>query len=560
MQQLATKAFSYSNQILVEESLKGWKEVEYEVVRDKHDNCITVCNMENFDPLGIHTGESIVVAPSQTLTNSEYHKLRKLSIEIVKSIGIVGECNVQYALDPESEDYRVIEVNARLSRSSALASKATGYPLAFVAAKLALGYGLHELKNSVTKTTTAFFEPALDYLVVKIPRWDLNKFLGVSKEIGSSMKSVGEIMAIGRSFEEAVQKGLRMTGLGMHGFADYKELIVDDIESALKKPTDTRIFVIAAAFNKGWTVEQVFQLTKIDRWFLEKLKNIYDFYPDLQLVVTGSSALAFYINTADLGRRASVYDLPELSYREYLNLAYKTNFQAYGLADILNHHEHLAMDINSKIKSVKLFREYLYLGAYPFVLEGRDKYFDKLESIIDTVIDSDIPAIENITFESRIKLKKLLLMMATTPPFKVNLSELSRKLQTTRDVLVKYLELLNKAGIVKFLSTEGIGHTLLRKPDKIYFSNSNLLYAFQDNPNTGTVRETFFLNQLSVSHRISYPKTGDFFVENKYTFEVGGKTKTLTLIKSLTNAFLAIDDTEYGHKNKIPLWLFGFLY
>lgn len=292
----------------------------------------------------------------------------------------------------------------------------------------------------------------------------------------------------------------------------------------------------------------------------KELKNIYDFYPDLQLVVTGSSALAFYINTADLGRRASVYDLPELSYREYLNLAYKTNFQAYGLADILNHHEHLAMDINSKIKSVKLFREYLYLGAYPFVLEGRDKYFDKLEAIIDTVIDSDIPAIENITFESRIKLKKLLLMMATTPPFKVNLSELSRKLQTTRDVLVKYLELLNKAGIVKFLSTEGIGHTLLRKPDKIYFSNSNLLYAFQDNPNTGTVRETFFLNQLSVSHRISYPKTGDFFVENKYTFEVGGKTKTLTLIKSLTNAFLAIDDTEYGHKNKIPLWLFGFLY
>ena len=282
LQQLATKAFSYSNQILVEESLKGWKEVEYEVVRDKHDNCITVCNMENFDPLGIHTGESIVVAPSQTLTNSEYHKLRKLSIEIVKSIGIVGECNVQYALDPESEDYRVIEVNARLSRSSALASKATGYPLAFVAAKLALGYGLHELKNSVTKTTTAFFEPALDYLVVKIPRWDLNKFLGVSKEIGSSMKSVGEIMAIGRSFEEAVQKGLRMTGLGMHGFADYKELIVDDIESALKKPTDTRIFVIAAAFNKGWTVEQVFQLTKIDRWFLEKLKNIYDLKKELE--------------------------------------------------------------------------------------------------------------------------------------------------------------------------------------------------------------------------------------------------------------------------------------
>ncbi|MCF6341966.1 MAG: carbamoyl-phosphate synthase (glutamine-hydrolyzing) large subunit [Bacteroidales bacterium] len=279
---LAGKAFSYSSQILVEESLKGWKEVEYEVVRDKYDNCITVCNMENFDPLGIHTGESIVVAPSQTLTNSEYHKLRKLSIEIVKSVGIVGECNVQYALDPNSEDYRVIEVNARLSRSSALASKATGYPLAFIAAKLGLGYGLHELKNSVTKTTTAFFEPALDYLVVKIPRWDLNKFIGVSKEIGSSMKSVGEVMAIGRNFEEAVQKGLRMIGLGMHGFTANKELKIDDIEQELTNPTDTRVFVIAEAFRKGWTVEQVFEATKIDRWFLEKLKNIFDLEEDLQ--------------------------------------------------------------------------------------------------------------------------------------------------------------------------------------------------------------------------------------------------------------------------------------
>ena len=276
LQQLADKAFSYSGQILVEESLKGWKEVEYEVVRDKYDNCITVCNMENFDPLGIHTGESIVVAPSQTLTNSEYHKLRKLSIEIVKSVGIVGECNVQYALDPNSEDYRVIEVNARLSRSSALASKATGYPLAFVAAKLGLGYGLHELKNSVTKTTTAFFEPALDYMVVKIPRWDLNKFVGVSKEIGSSMKSVGEVMAIGRNFEEAIQKGLRMIGLGMHGFTANKELKIDDIEKALTNPTDTRIFVVAEAFRQGWTVEAVFDATKIDRWFLEKLKNVFE--------------------------------------------------------------------------------------------------------------------------------------------------------------------------------------------------------------------------------------------------------------------------------------------
>ncbi len=278
---LAVKAFSYSGQILVEESLKGWKEVEYEVVRDKYDNCITVCNMENFDPLGIHTGESIVVAPSQTLTNSEYHKLRMLSIKIVKSIGIVGECNVQYALDPNSEDYRVIEVNARLSRSSALASKATGYPLAFVAAKLALGYGLHELKNSVTKTTTAFFEPALDYMVCKIPRWDLNKFLGVSKEIGSSMKSVGEVMAIGRSFEEVIQKGLRMVGLGMHGFIDEKIYEVDDIASELSKPTDMRIFVIAEALKKGWSVDQVYEKTKIDIWFLEKLKNIYDTYNEL---------------------------------------------------------------------------------------------------------------------------------------------------------------------------------------------------------------------------------------------------------------------------------------
>ncbi len=275
---LAAKAFSYSDQILVEESLKGWKEVEYEVVRDKYDNCITVCNMENFDPLGIHTGESIVVAPSQTLTNSEYHKLRMLSIKIVKAVGIVGECNVQYALDPNSEDYRVIEVNARLSRSSALASKATGYPLAFVAAKLGLGYGLHQLKNSVTKTTTAFFEPALDYLVCKIPRWDLNKFMGVSKEIGSSMKSIGEIMAIGRSFEEVIQKGLRMIGLGMHGFVGNKEYVVENIEEELSHPTDKRIFVIAEAFKNGWSVKQVYEKTKIDIWFLEKLKSIHDTY------------------------------------------------------------------------------------------------------------------------------------------------------------------------------------------------------------------------------------------------------------------------------------------
>lgn len=273
---LLSSAFSYSPQVLVEESLKGWKEVEYEVVRDKYDNCITVCNMENFDPLGIHTGESIVVAPSQTLSNSEYHKLREISIRIIRHIGVIGECNVQFALDPESEDYRVIEVNARLSRSSALASKATGYPLAFVAAKLGLGYGLHELRNSVTKVTTACFEPALDYVVCKIPRWDLNKFSGVSKNIGSSMKSVGEIMAIGRSFEEAIQKGIRMVGLGMHGFvANKQEITIDEIDTELLNPTDRRIFAIAAAFDKGYTIEEIYQKTKIDLWFLQKLHKIH---------------------------------------------------------------------------------------------------------------------------------------------------------------------------------------------------------------------------------------------------------------------------------------------
>ena len=271
---LVEKAFSFSPQVLVEKSLRGWKEVEYEVVRDRYDNCITVCNMENFDPLGIHTGESIVIAPSQTLSNTDYHKLRELAIRIIRHIGIVGECNVQYAYDPQSEDYRVIEVNARLSRSSALASKATGYPLAFVAAKLGLGYGLFELKNSVTKTTSAFFEPALDYVVCKIPRWDLGKFHGVDKELGSSMKSVGEVMAIGRTFEEAIQKGLRMIGQGMHGFVENKELVIPDIDKALREPTDKRIFVISKAFRAGYTVDQVHELTKIDRWFLEKLMNI----------------------------------------------------------------------------------------------------------------------------------------------------------------------------------------------------------------------------------------------------------------------------------------------
>ena len=282
LDKLAEKAFSFSPQVLVEKSLKGWKEVEYEVVRDRFDNCITVCNMENFDPLGIHTGESIVIAPSQTLTNSEYHKLRELAIRIVRHVGIVGECNVQYAFDPESEDYRVIEVNARLSRSSALASKATGYPLAFVAAKLGLGYGLFDLKNSVTKTTSAFFEPALDYVVCKIPRWDLGKFRGVDRELGSSMKSVGEVMAIGRTFEEVIQKGLRMIGQGMHGFVGNHELSIDDVDAALKAPTDKRIFVIEKAFKNGYSVEDVHRLTKIDRWFLRKLYNIYETEEELK--------------------------------------------------------------------------------------------------------------------------------------------------------------------------------------------------------------------------------------------------------------------------------------
>ena len=276
LNKLCEKAFSFSPQVLVEKSLKGWKEIEYEVVRDCYDNCVTVCNMENFDPLGIHTGESIVIAPSQTLTNSEYHKLRALSIKIVRHIGIVGECNVQYAFHPKSDDYRVIEVNARLSRSSALASKATGYPLAFVAAKLGLGYGLFELKNSVTKTTNAFFEPALDYVVCKIPRWDLSKFHGVDKELGSSMKSVGEVMAIGRNFEEAIQKGLRMIGQGMHGFVENKELKINDLDAALREPTDKRVFVISKAMHKDYSVDQIHNLTKIDKWFLEKLKHIID--------------------------------------------------------------------------------------------------------------------------------------------------------------------------------------------------------------------------------------------------------------------------------------------
>ena len=338
----AEEAFSFSPQVLVEKSLRGWKEIEYEVVRDRYDNCITVCNMENFDPLGIHTGESIVVAPSQTLSNAEYHKLRALAIKIIRHIGIVGECNVQYALDPESEDYRVIEVNARLSRSSALASKATGYPLAFVAAKLGLGYGLFELKNSVTKTTSAFFEPALDYVVVKIPRWDLTKFHGVKRQLGSSMKSVGEVMAIGRTFEEALQKGLRMIGQGMHGFVENHEIKIADIEKSLHEPTDMRIFVVSKALKIGYTVDQIHRLTMIDRWFLDKLKHIVTIDQRLKAFAQVSELMAFMDNTelmeyleapefVDLLHEAKVYGFSDFQIGRALGLEGRMSMEQAGL-------------------------------------------------------------------------------------------------------------------------------------------------------------------------------------------------------------------------------------
>ncbi len=320
LNKLAEKAFSFSPQVLVEKSLKGWKEIEYEVVRDRYDNCITVCNMENFDPLGIHTGESIVVAPSQTLTNSEYHKLRALAIKIIRHIGIVGECNVQYAFDPQSEDYRVIEVNARLSRSSALASKATGYPLAFVAAKLGMGYGLFELNNSVTKTTSAFFEPALDYVVCKIPRWDLSKFRGVDKELGSSMKSVGEVMAIGRTFEEAIQKGLRMIGQGMHGFVENKELKIEDVDAALREPTDKRIFVISKAMHlPQYDIDRIHELTRIDKWFLYKLKHIIDIDEALKGLKNNDGTSAEKLD-ATLLREAKVYGFTDFQIARAIGL------------------------------------------------------------------------------------------------------------------------------------------------------------------------------------------------------------------------------------------------
>ena len=342
LEQQAEEAFSFSPQVLVEKSLKGWKEIEYEVVRDKYDNCITVCNMENFDPLGIHTGESIVVAPSQTLSNSEYHKLRALAIKIIRHIGIVGECNVQYALDPNSEDYRVIEVNARLSRSSALASKATGYPLAFVAAKLGLGYGLFELKNSVTKTTTAFFEPALDYVVCKIPRWDLTKFHGVKRQLGSSMKSVGEVMAIGRTFEESLQKGLRMIGQGMHGFVDNHDIKVSDIANAINQPTDTRIFAVSVAMQAGYTIEQIHKLSMIDRWFLQKLEHIIDINERLKSYWQFSEFYEYMVRSEfmefveesdflDLLHEAKAYGFSDFQIARALGFESKFNMEKAGL-------------------------------------------------------------------------------------------------------------------------------------------------------------------------------------------------------------------------------------
>ena len=337
LDKLAEKAFAFSPQVLVEKSLKGWKEIEYEVVRDRYDNCITVCNMENFDPLGIHTGESIVIAPSQTLSNSEYHKLRALAIKIIRHIGIVGECNVQYAFDPQSEDYRVIEVNARLSRSSALASKATGYPLAFVAAKLGMGYGLFELKNSVTKTTSAFFEPALDYVVCKIPRWDLSKFHGVDKELGSSMKSVGEVMAIGRNFEEAIQKGLRMIGQGMHGYVENKELKIADIDAALREPTDKRIFVISKAMHQPeYSIDKIHELTKIDKWFLQKLKHIIDIDERLKRQ---------NINTldADLLREAKVYGFTDFQIARAVGLEQEFDNMHKALLVVRNRRKQLGI-------------------------------------------------------------------------------------------------------------------------------------------------------------------------------------------------------------------------
>lgn len=363
LRKLAASAFSYSPQILVEESLKGWKEVEYEVVRDRYDNCITVCNMENFDPLGIHTGESIVVAPSQTLSNSEYHKLRAIAIKIIRHIGIVGECNVQYALDPASEDYRVIEVNARLSRSSALASKATGYPLAFVAAKLGLGYGLHEIKNSVTKITTACFEPALDYVVCKIPRWDLNKFEGVSKLIGSSMKSVGEIMAIGRTFEEAIQKGLRMVGQGMHGFVGNTDIQFDDLDYALTHPTDLRIFAIAQALEQGYTVERISELTKIDPWFLERLNNIVCF----------AQTLKGYASVTDIDKEVMA-EAKRLGFSDFQIARLVENPEGSMEADVLRVRDHRkSLGVTPKVRRINtVASEYPDLTNYLYVTYGAD--------------------------------------------------------------------------------------------------------------------------------------------------------------------------------------------
>ena len=403
---LVEKAFSFSPQVLVEKSLKGWKEVEYEVVRDRFDNCITVCNMENFDPLGIHTGESIVIAPSQTLSNTDYHKLRELAIRIIRHIGIVGECNVQYAYDPMSEDYRVIEVNARLSRSSALASKATGYPLAFVAAKLGLGYGLFDLNNSVTKTTSAFFEPALDYVVCKIPRWDLGKFHGVDKELGSSMKSVGEVMAIGRTFEEAIQKGLRMIGQGMHGFVENKELVIADLDKALREPTDKRIFVISKAFRAGYTVDQVHELTKIDRWFLEKLMNIMDTSRELHSFMADGELPMIPV---DLLRKAKVQGFSDFQIARALGLeqamdgeeailAVRNFRKSAGILPVVKQIDTLAADV------FEVDASSLAAGDVLFKAERVSYSFDGAEDhTVRISVAQDVEAMEKAQAENEIR-------------------------------------------------------------------------------------------------------------------------------------------------------------
>ena len=391
-----------------------------------------------------------------------------------------------------------------------------------------------------------------------------NKFLRLLGSVGSSPRRYlyDQINWDERFIIITGQRGVGKTTLVLQHIKSYQAdledvlyVSLDDIYFSAHSLTELveefvmnggrYLFIDEAHRYPGWTQE---------------IKNIYDFYRDLQIIVTGSSALSFFISSADLGRRAAVYHLPELSFREYLYFSGYSLFEPLELQDILKDHEKIALEINTKIKSVKLFREYIRYGAFPFFLEGREKYTDKVEWMIHTVIDNDIPAIENIGYESRLKIKKFLLMMATSVPFRVNISELSRKLATSRDVFTHHLNLLSRAGIITLLTTEGTGHVLVRKPDKIYFSNPNLLFSLNEQADTGTMRETFFLNQMKNRYRVTYPRSGDFLIDNKYLFEVGGKNKTLKQVKDHPGAFLAVDDVEYGHKKSIPLWLFGFLY